>query len=210
MPPKRKVVEVVGSNSAAAAGPQHFLTCKEGTSDKFYEISINGTKVVSRYGRTGTQGASVSKELSNAEEVKVYIDSLLAEKRKKGYVDQDIVPTEGAPEQKQTGDTKPESKPAKKVKKAAEVEDVVKEVNYLECTEGGSRKFYELTLSGDQVTIRYGKIGTSGVVSEKDFGGDMDAASKFAAKTVGEKEKKGYVHVARPEDSDLAESVDAP
>jgi len=144
MPPKRKVVDVAGSSSAAAAGLQYFLTCKEGSSDKFYEISINGTKVISRYGRTGTQGASVSKELSNAEEVKTYIDFLLVEKTKKGYVEQDVPRSSEEPAQ-QPDDEKPETKPAKKVKKAAGAEDVVKEVNYLECTEGGSRKFYELT-----------------------------------------------------------------
>lgn len=205
MPPKRKAVDVVSSNNAAAAGGLHFLTCKEGTSDKFYEISVVGTNVISRYGRTGTQGASVSKELSNAEEVQAYVENLLVEKRKKGYVDetspQSVVPTE------RLDNTKPETKPAKKGKKAAESEDLVKEVNYLECTEGGSRKFYELTLSGDQVTIRYGKIGTNGVVSEKAFDGDFDAAAKFAAKTVAEKEKKGYVHVAGPEDSDTVEQA---
>lgn len=34
-------------------GVQHFLTFVQGGSDKFYEISIAGSNVLSRYGRTG-------------------------------------------------------------------------------------------------------------------------------------------------------------
>ena len=63
---------------------------------------------------------------------------------------------------------------------------------YLICTEGGSDKFYEISASGCDVTMRYGKTGTAGVSSTKTFATENEAA-KFVTKTVNEKTKKGYV-----------------
>ncbi len=65
-------------------------------------------------------------------------------------------------------------------------------MNYLTCTEGGSDKFYEIILKGNDVNIRYGKSGSDGVSSIKSFNSDAEAIA-FYIKTVNEKIKKGYV-----------------
>lgn len=75
-------------------------------------------------------------------------------------------------------------------------------VAYLECQEGSSDKFYELSQAGSEVTIRYGRRGTPGVTQVKSFG-EAAEADKFVSKTVAEKRKKGYRDVA-------AASSDAP
>lgn len=63
---------------------------------------------------------------------------------------------------------------------------------YLVCNEGTSSKFYEVSRNQDKVMIRYGRIGTDGISSNKEFAGDIIAAEKFVMKTIHEKTKKGY------------------
>src|SRR5258708_2771146 len=68
----------------ATPGARHFELV-EGTSSKFWEIALEGTSVITRYGRIGADGQSTTKELdSKAEAFKEY-DKLVAEKTKKGY-----------------------------------------------------------------------------------------------------------------------------
>ena len=66
---------------------------------------------------------------------------------------------------------------------------------YLELSEeeasGTSHKFYEVTVEGLSVTIKYGRIGTDGTASTSHFG-SPEEAEKFAQKKVGEKKRKGY------------------
>jgi predicted DNA-binding WGR domain protein len=64
---------------------------------------------------------------------------------------------------------------------------------YLELSEdgGGAHKFYEVTVKGASVTIRYGRIGDSGQTQEQKLKNAQEAAS-FAQKKISEKQKKGY------------------
>ena len=56
-----------------------------------------------------------------------------------------------------------------------------------------SEKFWEVTVSGTTVTVRFGKIGAAnGQTSEKEFS-SIDEAQAHADKLVAEKTKKGYV-----------------
>lgn len=66
-----------------------------------------------------------------------------------------------------------------------------------EFTEGGSSKFWEITVDGKSHSVRYGKIGTPGQEKSKSFGSDAAAASD-AEKLVAEKTKKGYAAVGSP------------
>jgi predicted DNA-binding WGR domain protein len=68
-----------------------------------------------------------------------------------------------------------------------------KEKTYLELSEeaGGSHKFYEAVVSGDQLTIRYGRIGDAGQTQTKAFA-DAAKALAEANKKINEKLKKGY------------------
>ena len=55
-----------------------------------------------------------------------------------------------------------------------------------------SSKFWEIAVSGSDVTVRFGRIGTTGQTQTKSFADDA-AATKHADKLVAEKVEKGYV-----------------
>jgi DNA ligase-1 len=63
-----------------------------------------------------------------------------------------------------------------------------------EFAEGNSRKFWEVTVQGTEVTARYGRIGSQGQTNVKSFP-DATAASKHADKLIQEKTGKGYREV---------------
>jgi predicted DNA-binding WGR domain protein len=64
---------------------------------------------------------------------------------------------------------------------------------YLELSEdnGGSHKFYEVTVSGSSVTLRYGRIGDSGQSKTTKYKNPAEAAAE-AASLVSAKKRKGY------------------
>ena len=57
----------------------------EGTSSKFWEITLEGASFTTCYGRIGTDGQSTTKEWKSEAEAKKQYDKLVAEKTKKGY-----------------------------------------------------------------------------------------------------------------------------
>lgn len=59
---------------------------------------------------------------------------------------------------------------------------------------GSSDKFWEVTVSGNEVLVRFGRNGTNGQSSAKTFADDA-AAKKHADKLIIEKTGKGYVEV---------------
>ncbi|MFC9927771.1 WGR domain-containing protein [Streptomyces sp. NPDC127190] len=64
---------------------------------------------------------------------------------------------------------------------------------YLELSQegGGAHKFYEVTVDGQVVTVRYGRIGAAGQTQTTTFP-TAEKARAAAAKKVGEKVRKGY------------------
>ncbi|MGA5821153.1 WGR and DUF4132 domain-containing protein [Kitasatospora sp. NPDC094028] len=60
-----------------------------------------------------------------------------------------------------------------------------------EFVEGGSDKFWEAAVDGAAVTVRYGRSGTAGREQRKEFP-TAEAARAHFARTVAEKERKGY------------------
>jgi uncharacterized protein (TIGR02996 family) len=68
---------------ATAAGM--YFEFSEGSSSKFWEISLDGTTVTTRYGKIGSDGQSTPKAYKSAGEAKAEHDKLVAEKTKKGY-----------------------------------------------------------------------------------------------------------------------------
>ncbi|MBV2156669.1 DUF4132 domain-containing protein [Kitasatospora sp. SUK 42] len=60
-----------------------------------------------------------------------------------------------------------------------------------EFVEGGSDKFWEAAVDGAVVTVRYGRTGTDGREQSKEFP-TAEAAQAHFARTVAEKERKGY------------------
>jgi len=61
-----------------------------------------------------------------------------------------------------------------------------------EFSEGNSNKFWECSVNGCEVTVRFGRIGTEGQTRVKSFS-DAAAATKDAEKLFAEKTRKGYV-----------------
>jgi len=59
---------------------------------------------------------------------------------------------------------------------------------------GHSSKFYEVTVDGTKVTIRYGKLGSHGQSKTTDQGGEYSAKA-FASSQIAKKKKKGYKEV---------------
>lgn len=60
-----------------------------------------------------------------------------------------------------------------------------------EFVEGTSSKFWEISNGGNNVTVRYGRIGTNGQTQTKSFTGTA-AAEQHADKQIAAKLAKGY------------------
>ena len=62
--------------------------CRDGASSKFWEIALSGKSFTIRFGKIGTDGQSQVKSFPNDGAAKKEHDKLVAEKTKKGYVEQ--------------------------------------------------------------------------------------------------------------------------
>ena len=56
---------------------------------------------------------------------------------------------------------------------------------------GTSAKFWEVAVIGKEVTVRYGRLGTSGQAQAKSFSDDAKA-QKHAETLIAQKSRKGY------------------
>jgi predicted DNA-binding WGR domain protein len=63
-----------------------------------------------------------------------------------------------------------------------------------EFSEGNSSKFWEISVAGKDIHVRFGRIGTTGQTNDKSFP-DESAAAKHAEKLIREKTGKGYREV---------------
>jgi predicted DNA-binding WGR domain protein len=193
-----------------------YLECHEGKSNKFYEIKVAENDVESRYGACGAAGVTTMKSFDTFEEARKFFDKTVAEKKKKGYaeVGKSVQESEKASEPEATNkkgkgkaaEKAPEPETTSNKGKGTKKEEVeVKSTHsasgtgtstyYLECHEGKSNKFYEMILSGTEVTTRYGAGGAPGVSATKAFNNTAEA-QKFIDKTLAEKKKKGYDEVS--------------
>jgi predicted DNA-binding WGR domain protein len=187
----------------------------EGSSNKFWEISLEGKSFTTTYGRIGTDGQSSLKEYDSEAKAKIEYDKLVAEKVKKGYTLTSggaPAPAAAAPAKaaaakpaakpkgkvfEDEGDDDEEEKPAAKAKAApaaaaSSSKGGTAGARYFEFIEGTSKKFWEIALDGTSFTTRYGKIGTDGQQSLKEY--DTPAKAKLEYdKLVAEKTKKGYL-----------------
>ena len=60
---------------------------------------------------------------------------------------------------------------------------------------GNSYKFWEIEITGNEVVVCFGRIGTDGQQQSKQFD-DAAQAAKHAEKQIASKLKKGYAEVA--------------
>lgn len=63
-----------------------------------------------------------------------------------------------------------------------------------EFVEGTSSKFYEVEISGNAVSVTFGRIGTAGQTQAKHFANAAEA-QQHATKQIAQKLKKGYVEL---------------
>ncbi|EMM76914.1 WGR domain-containing protein [Leptospira santarosai] len=66
---------------------KHHLTFKDESSDKFWNIEVDGNSFTVTYGKTGATGQTQTKTFDNEEKCLKEAEKLLAEKLKKGYVE---------------------------------------------------------------------------------------------------------------------------
>jgi len=80
------------------------------------------------------------------------------------------------------------------------------ETLYLEFSDDKSHKFYEVTVLGTSVTIRYGRIGSSGQSSSTTYA-TAEKAQSEATQKINEKLRKGYVQVASEGDASTPDDL---
>jgi predicted DNA-binding WGR domain protein len=74
---------------------------------------------------------------------------------------------------------------------------------YLEFTDGISHKFYEVSVEGETLTVRYGRIGDAGQSSTKTFETPQKAQAE-AQKKLADKRKSGYAEAVQGEREKVA------
>lgn len=99
-----------------------------------------------------------------------------------------------APPEKRAEKTNRPASPATNIKHSAPKETTTM-TRHFEFVEGNSSKFWEISSSGNEVTVRFGRIGTDGQTQTKTFA-DTGAANQHVEKLIGEKTKKGYVETS--------------
>ena len=74
-----------GESHVAATKTKRRFECVAGTSDKFWEIDVQGSSVTVRFGRNGTTGQSSVKQFAHVVKAEKHAEMMIAEKLRKGY-----------------------------------------------------------------------------------------------------------------------------
>lgn len=202
------------------------LECTIGSSDKFYELALEGAEVRIRYGRRGSQGVLSVKSFGSVSQARDFMETTAEAKRRKGYVDaiDSDVGSASSPPGRVVGVYSSSSSAAPAMSSLVQHVAPVpiattptssiaptiipspsasgdSSVIYLVCTERGSDKFYEIRQNGTRVKLSYGRRGSQGVSSVKQFGSIADA-KKFMDTTAQSKRRKGYSDSTPTDDDD--------
>jgi len=171
----RHDVKMPARAPAAAAVPAPPAVRRLEDEARFWEIEVKGAEYAVRSGPIGGAGTTRSKTLPDAATAQSVAEELIDEKRADGY--REVAATPAAPA--------PAARSARR---------------RFELSDGDSNKFWEVEVSGREVTVRYGRIGADGQTKTKSFA-DAAAAQREAGKLVAEKTEKGYAEVtgAAPE-----------
>lgn len=174
---------------------KRYFEFSEGTSNKFWEVWVDGNKVLTRYGKIGAAGQTTVKDEGSPDAAQKLHDKLVREKTGKGYEEKGgggsaPAPVAAAPAPAKKVAVKKEAAPA------APPAPVTVEPGFrrFEFVEGGSSKFWEVKVEDSEQTVRFGKIGTAGQEKVKEFDSPGEAKAD-TKKLIGEKTGKGYVEV---------------
>ncbi len=180
----------------------------DGSSNKFWEITLQGNGFVASWGKIGTAGQSKPQTFESAEKAKKEYEKLIAEKTKKGYqlVSSGSPPASAKPSAPAAAAKKPAPAPTPKNDDDDGDEDSEAPAargkgRRFEFVEDGSSKFWEIELEGETFTARWGKIGTSGQSKTQEFDSPKEARAA-AEKLINEKLKKGYEEVGGGDDAE--------
>ncbi len=182
----------------------------EGSSNKFWQINLSGKSFTTTYGKIGTSGQTTVKSYGSDAEAKKEYDKLIAEKVKKGYQPADGDSSDDEDEDEAPAPKKAAKAPAKAAAKPAAkaaAKPAAKKASgggsstprRFEFSEGSSNKFWTVWTEGTQLMTKYGKIGSAGSQTVKDFG-TAEKVQKEYDKIVAEKTKKGYEEVENTDD----------
>ncbi len=171
---------------------------KDGSSNKFWQIDVDGDSFTTTYGKIGTTGQSKTKSFASATESKKKSDALIAQKTKKGYKlvggatkasTKKVAAKKAAPKKAAAKKPAKESTAAKKAPaKEGGSDGPWQRYVY---NDGESKKFWEVTFDDSSFSVRYGRLGTDGRITRKDAS-DANQARGLAQKAAAAKVKGGY------------------
>ncbi len=181
--------------------PTRRFEMTDGDTRYFWEVETTGSKQKVRFGTFEDK----EKVFEDDDEARANSEKKIAEKLGKGFSEvggaggaaaakkkspfddeDDDAPAAAAPVKKPAPAAAPAAASSGKSSKSSEAG-----ARYFEFVEGSSAKFWEIRVEGSTFFTRYGKIGTDGQTTQKDYDSD-DKAQAEAAKLVAEKTKKGY------------------
>lgn len=189
----------------------------DGKSNKFWEIELKGTDVVTSYGRIGGTAQSTTKGFKSAADAVKAHDKLVAEKVGKGYMETGSSAGKGAakpakqsaakPDAKDAGDSaegprksashrvapsRPGSATASKQAQASAAAPAGKREFHF--SSGSSHKFWAIEFKGKAFEVTFGRQGSDGTKQVKEFDSPEKARAQ-GEKLIQEKTAKGYVEV---------------
>ncbi len=161
---------------------------KDGSSNKFWQIDVDGDSFTTTYGKIGSAGQSKTKSFATQAESTQKSESLIAQKTKKGYK---LVakPATKRVVAKKAGAQKPVK--AKSAPKKVEEEASEGPWQRYVYNDGESKKFWEVTFDDSSFSVRYGRLGTDGRIKKKEAN-DANQARGLAMKAAAAKVKGGY------------------
>ncbi|MDP1918574.1 MAG: DNA ligase [Myxococcales bacterium] len=200
----RRVEAITAKSPTPVAPPPHRgpmplrrFEMTDGDTRYFWEVETTGSKQKVRFGTFEEK----EKLFEDDDEARENAEKKIAEKVAKGFKEVGGA-APAAAKKKSPFDDEEDDAPAP-VKKAAPAAAPAASsggksskgseagARYFEFVEGASAKFWEIRVEGSSFFTRYGKIGTDGQVTQKDYDSDAKAQAE-AAKLVAEKTKKGY------------------
>lgn len=171
--------------------PTRRFEMTDGDTRSFWEIESNGSKQKIRFGTFEEK----EKLFEDDDEARENTEKKIAEKLGKGF--KEVGGGAAAPAKKKKGpfDDEEDDEPAAPAPASSSGGKTSKSgeagARYFEFIEGSSAKFWEIRVDGTTFYTRYGKIGTDGQVTQKDFDSDEKTQAE-ANKLIVEKTKKGY------------------
>jgi DNA ligase 1 len=182
--------------------PTRRFEMTDGDTRYFWEVESNGSKQKIRFGTFEEK----EKVFEDDDEARENTEKKISEKLSKGFKEvggaaaaaskkkspfddeDDDAPAAPAPAAKKAAPAPAAAAPSAGGKSSKSGEAGAR---YFEFVEGSSSKFWEIRVDGTTFYTRYGKIGTDGQMTQKDFDSDEKTQAE-ANKLIAEKTKKGY------------------